>query len=475
MDVAAGLDIGGSALKAWVASLDGSALLATATRPLATARTADHRAEFDPQQWWRAATEALREATGNAGCAPGQYRGVTAGSLRQGFVLLGEDGELGAGVLNSDRRGGEYLDRLRQVVGTQQLYELTGHWPAPELTLPKLLHVAEHDSQRWAAARRVLFVHDWILWRLAGVEVSEVSHASSGQLAATAARTWAFGLLDQLGLDSERLAPLVEAGTVVGELRDAHLGLPAGLPVVAGGGDTHLAAMGCGGLEAGTAVVVAGSTTPVQAAVGTMPKDPLRHPWVSAHLRRDLWATETNAGYAGMNLDWLAGSVGLSTADLAQRGWRSEPGAQGVTALVAAPVWSEETWARRPANAVVGFELTHSLDDLARAFLEGHAYAVRANLEDLERATTTPFARVLLTGGAARSRPFTQLLADVTGRAVEVPDLSEPAARAGAQLVAGHEFDPPRAQPVEPRHDPRYDQGYQRFLALFERLRKEEG
>ncbi len=474
MEVVAGLDVGGSAVKAWVASLDGSTILSTATRPLATARMPDHRAEFDPERWWRAAAEALREATQTAGWAPEQYRGVTAGSLRQGFVLLGQDGELGPGVLNSDRRGDPYLDRLRQVVGTQQLYELTGHWPAPELTLPKLLHVAEHDPARWAATRRVLFVHDWVLWRLAGVEVSEISQASSGQLAATATRTWAFGLLDQLGLDGGRLAPLVEAGTVVGELRDTHLGLPAGLPVVAGGGDTHLTAMGCGGLEAGTAVVVAGSTTPVQAAVEAMPKDPLRHPWVSAHLRPDLWAAETNAGYAGMNLDWLAGSVGLSTPDLAERGWRSEPGARGVSALVAAPVWSEETWSRRTANALVGFELTHSLDDLARAFLEGHAYAVRANLEDLERATATPFARVVLAGGAARSRQFAQLVADVAARTVEVPDVSHPAARAGAQLVAGDALGPPPARQVEPRHDPRYDEGYRRFMAVFERLREEE-
>lgn len=474
MEIAAGLDIGGSAVKAWVAALDGSAVLAVASRPLATVRTAGHRAEFDPATWWATAVEAMREVTVRAERPAGDYRGVTVGSLRQGFVLLGDDGEVGPGVLNSDRRGGPYLDHLREVVGTQQLYDVTGHWPAPELTLPKLLHVAEHEPARWEAARRVLFVADWGLWRLSGAEVTEVSQASSGQLAATAAREWAVELLDQVGLGTGRLGALVEAGSVVGELRDDSLGLPAGLPVVAGGGDTHMAAMGCGGLEAGTAVVVAGSTTPVQAAVSAMPKDPLRHPWVSGHLRRDLWAAETNAGYAGMNFDWLASSLGLGTPELAARAWSSEPGARGVTAMIAAPVWSEDTWVRRTPNTLTAFELTSSLDDLARAFLEGHAYAIRANLEDLERATGDAFGRVVLTGGAARNPEFAQLVADVCRRPLDLPRVDQPAARAGAQLIGGDTMPAPAARRIEPHHDERYDRAYERFIATFEQLRREK-
>lgn len=80
----------------------------------------------------------------------------------------------------------------------------------------------------------------------------------------------------------------------------------------------------------------------------------------------------------------------------------------------------------------------------------------------------------MVTGGAVRSRAFAQLVADVTGRLIEVPEVSQPAARAGAQLVAGQWFDSPPARAVEPCNDPRYDDGYQRFLDVFQRVRKEE-
>jgi sugar (pentulose or hexulose) kinase len=467
MDLVAGLDVGGSAVKAWTGTLDGRPTT-TVVEPLETLRPRSFSAEFDPGAWWEVCGRALRRAVEQAE-RHGEVVGVTAGSLRQGFVLVGADGELGNGVLNSDRRGASQLDELRRAVGSERLYRVTGHWPAPELTLPKLMDVRSAEPSRWLATRTVLFVHDWLLWRLSGETVSEASLASAGQMADVRARTWAAGLLDEVGVGTEKLAPVVEAGTVVGPLAARDLGLPAGIPVVSGGGDTQLAAMGAGGLAAGTVTVVAGSTTPVQAATGSAPDDPLRHPWVSTHLRPDLWAVETNAGYAGMMLDWLAAVTGSGVSDLAAEAARSEPGARGLTAAVAAPVWSEERWALKPPSAVLGFTPSHSVGDLARAFLEGHAYAVRSNLEDLARAIGTGFARVLVTGGAAQSPEFCRLLAGVTGRTVEVPEVANPAAVAGAALVAralgaavpAREPDFTVYAPAEPAA---YDGGYERFL-----------
>ncbi|MGH8903214.1 MAG: FGGY family carbohydrate kinase, partial [Egibacteraceae bacterium] len=99
-------------------------------------------------------------------------------------------------------------------------------------------------------------------------------------MADVAARSWASDLLSEVGVGTDRLAPLVEAGTPVGALRDGGLGLPVGLPVVAGCGDTQLAAMGAGGLADGVVTVVAGSSTPVQAAVAAPVTDLEQHPWV---------------------------------------------------------------------------------------------------------------------------------------------------------------------------------------------------
>lgn len=472
MSLVAGLDFGGSSLKAWVADLETAEVRSAVTEPTETQRPRPYVAEFVAGDWWEAAGRAMRAAVEAAGAEPGEYVAVTATSLRQGFVLIDGEHELAPGVLNSDRRGADHLDTLRRAVGVEPLYALTGHWPAPELTLPKLLDVAARHPGVWRAARTMLFVHDWALWRMSGAVTTEVSYASAGQMADVANRAWATGLLEELGLGTAFLAELVEPATVVGTLTDSSLGLPLRIAVVAAGGDAQVASLGAGGLVPGTVSVVAGSTSPLQAAVAGFPVDPLRHPWVSTHLLADLWAAETNAGYAGMNFGWLAATTGRTVAELAELATASVPGARGITATVASPVWSEEAWARKAPSTLVGFTMAHDLADVARAFVEAHAYAVRANLDDLERAVGAAFVEVLVTGGAARSPWFRQLLADVSGRRLVVPDVSDSAAAGGAALVAravGAEHRPPPRPAVEvvPMADDGYEDGHNRYLAVF--------
>ena len=449
MSLVAGLDVGGSSVKAWVVG-DG-VLLAEATAATTTLRPAPDRAELDPSAWEAAARRALTEAVGQV---PGEYDGVTVSSLRQGFVLLGRDGEpLGPGVLNSDGRGASHAQVLAGRHG------LTGHWPAAELTLPKLLHLRDAEPERWAATARVLFVHDWLVQRLCGAQVTEASYACAGGMADVVARDWAHDLLDDVGLGSDRLAPVVEAGTPVGALRPGW-GLPGGVPVVAGCGDTQLAAAGVGGLADGVVTVVAGSSTPVQAASAQPLLDPRGHGWVSTHAARDRWAVEGNAGYPGTYQGWWQG---LAPGDPAE-------GPGDLLAVTGVPEWSEAAWLRRGPVSLVGLQPDTTRADVARALLEAHAYAVRGNVEDLERVVGRPACAVVVCGGAVRDGALPRLLATVLGRELHWAHGASAAALAGAALVSGRR--PGLPQRTVPAGDPApYDAPYARWRAAVEGLR----
>lgn len=417
MQLVAGLDVGGSSVKAWVADAEG-VVHAEAVHALPTLRPTPHRVELDPAVWEAICRQALVEV---AAAAPaGDWLGVTVSTLRQGFVLLDAAGEpLGRGVLNSDRRGAPHAEVL---AGT---HALTGHWPAPELTLPKLLAVQAEEPERWAATRRVLFLHDWLIALMTGVHATEVSYACAGGMADVAARRWAVDLLAECGIGTDRLAPVVEAGFVVGELGDGW-GLPATLPVVAGCGDTQLAAMGVGGLADGVLTVVAGSSTPVQAATAAPVVDPLGRPWVSTHAQRGLWAAEGNAGYPGAFSGWWGGMA---------------PGAEvardhGLLAVTAAPYWSQETWQVKPPASLLGLRPDTTEADVRGALLEAHAFAVRGNVEDLERALGRRAEAVVVCGGAAADGQLPRLIAEVLGREIHWAAGGSAAAGAGAVLVA---------------------------------------
>jgi sugar (pentulose or hexulose) kinase len=449
-----GIDVGGSSVKTWTAGPRGCAELSA---PLPVIRAAPGRAEFDPDAWWQIIARQVRAAAGQAG---GRIAGLVVSSMRQAFVLIGGAHELGRGVLNSDRRGAPYLPRLRRIGG---LYETTGHWPAPELTLGKLVAIADREPGRWAAAQRLLFVHDWLIWRLTGEQVTEVSYACAGQLADVRGRRWADGILAQAGLGTSRLAPLAEPGTLAGKLTDGSLGLPAGLPVQAGCGDTQLAAMGAGGLAADAITVVAGSSTPVQAATTRPAADPQRRAWVSTHARPGIWAAETNAGYPGTMSSWLRGLIGTARR-------HGRPGASGVTATVATPEWSEHAWAVKAPMSLTGLSPATTAADLAQALDEAHAFAVRANIADLETATGRAAAQVIVTGGGAGH--LAPLLADVLGRPVQVCQGSAGAMRAGWELVTGTALPAPPGQTASPQADPAaYEAAYRRYLRTHAALR----
>jgi xylulokinase len=87
--------------------------------------------------------------------------------------------------------------------------------------------------------------------------------------------------------------------------------------------------------------------------------------------------------------------------------------------------------------ALVGVRPEHDRGHLLRALLEGLAYWLRENLQVIESCLGQPAdGEVLAIGGATRSRFWTQLKADVTGRPFRVPRLDESVAL-GAALLAG--------------------------------------
>ncbi len=465
MGLVAGLDVGGSSVKAWVADVDRPGrLVAEASRLLLSVRPAPHRVEMEPAQWESGCRAALQEAVEAADRPPADYLGLTVSTLRQGFVLLDRaGGVLGNGILNSDRRGAAYA---RVLAGT---HRLTGHWPAPELTLPKLLAVQADEPERWAATARVLFLHDWLVERMTGVQVTEASYACAGGMADVASRTWAWDLLAHNDIRPGLLAPVVEAGTVVGDLV-AGWPLPPALPVVAGCGDTQLAAMGVGGLGDGVLTVVAGSSTPVQAATAAPVTDPLGRPWVSTHAAADLWAAEGNAGYPGTFSGWWAGVAAGSAA--APDTTRSP----GLVAVTAAPYWSEQTWAVKPPVSLLGLRPDTTAEQVAAALLDAHAYSVRGNVEELERALGRPAAAIVVCGGAAADGRLPYLLTEVLGREVHFSGGSNAAAAAGTVLVAravgAHAHVPGLPSVVLPAGDRSpHDEPYARWCAAHAALR----
>jgi gluconokinase len=219
--------------------------------------------------------------------------------------------------------------------------------------------------------------------------------------------------------------------------------------------------------------------------------DPLRYPWVSPHLRPGLWAVETNAGHTGMLYKWFRDVFGQAQVTQARAEGRGEyevlndlaaaapPGADGLLVVATSPRWSQDTWQHKAPYAFHNFQVSHTLGHVARAIMEGVCFGVRGNLDQLERVAGSPLQQVIYTGGSAQVPFWVQMMADVIGRPLVVPQVPEPAGAAGAQLAlwgrGGQDTlpSPPVRQFVpDATRVATYEPIYQAYLEIFEKMQR---
>jgi xylulokinase len=466
------LDIGGSGVKA--SCFDAAEDVATmAVQVHYPSIAVPEEGTFDPDAWAETAIAALAQLVARCPAQPLHYLGITVSAIRIPFVLLDADQRVvGPSLLNWDRRALPIVDDLVSSIGHRSLHSTTGHWAAPEFGLPKLAWIQRTYPGAWQQVRTILQLHDWFIFSLCGAIASEASSAAMSQMMDTRAGTWAYELLAaECGVRAEMMPQFGAAGTRAGGLLRSvaeRAGLPAGLPVHLGGGDTHMSALAAGGRALGCPVVIAGTTGPAQLAVESAVDLEAWFPLlVSALPGATGWALESNAGPTGEIVDRLNGLNQLSGASLqaalAERGFATDNATDPsgpLTVLAGNPFFGPRGWSVWPAPTVFGLTPGHTGADLLDAARSSTCLAFSQVLNQLSSALEFRADTVVATGGMSRSATWSQTLADVTGRTVLVRELDQLSGLAGAALVAGvcvesalRDLEPARYIPDATRYD----------------------
>ena len=395
---------------------------------------------------WRALGEAVQEALKRAGISAQEVAGIAAASMRFATVVIDKKGNILLAAPNRDARAAEQGMRLAVERG-EQLFRLTGHAPSPIFSAARLLWLQENQPEAFRSMRAVLSLSDWVAFMLSGEIASGLAQAGETLLLDLKNRQWDSQEARSLGLGKNILPPLKQTGTRLGKLTReaaANLGLPPGIPVAVGGPDTQCGLLGAGVTAPGQIGVIAGTTTPVQMVLDGLVLDPSMGTWSELHVIPGLYLLESNAGQTGTTLEWFArllhaeapNPVALLTAEAAT----SVPGAHGTLSTVGAEVFNAAAM-EPPVDTLTFSSVIARADaegraDMARAILEGMAYAVRANVEQLHKVAGGSLPGLWVGGGLSRSALWTQMLSDVMGCRVAVSASSE-ATALGAAICAG--------------------------------------
>jgi xylulokinase len=428
-----GIDLGTSSVKVVVAD-PGGAVRAVASAPYEVASAHPGWAETRPGDWWQAVISAVRQAT--SGVPVAAIAGLGLSGQMHGLVLTAASGDaVRAAILHLDTRAHAYLDRYRAL--PDAALDRLANPLSPNMAGPMLLWAAEHAAAEYAVARWALQPKDWVRLQLTGEVAAEPSDASATLLFDVPGNCWDGDTVEALHLRPEMLPPVLEsAGALAGRLSSAAaqaLGLPVGVPVAAGGGDTAVAALGAGLMQAGD----------VQLTIGTSGQviTPLTYPSASIQTGTHLYRTATPHGWYGMGavlngglaLNWVRQVLGVDWPTL--------------YAVASAPATDDDpyflphlTGERTPyldphmRGAWTQLGLATDRTRLLRSALEGVACALGQALDALPGGAGTQPIR--LAGGGTTSPAWRQLLADVLTRPLRPVDLPDVSGRGAALLGA---------------------------------------
>ncbi len=476
-----GIDIGTQSLKVVITD-DALSVLGEAATAYRPSFPKPGWAEQQPSLWENALAPTIARALDVANAKPIDIAAIGVGGQLDGCLGVDRKGRpVHPCLIWMDRRAEDQIVDLP----ADEVLKRTGVILDPSHMAAKIGWLKDNLEN---AGNDLLF-HvpvSYIVYRLTGVAVMDHGHASTTMLYSLADRAFDPVLLDKFGFMEHEIPAIAGAADVAGTLtrEGARLtGLPEGIPVAVGTGDDFSTPLGAGVVRPGSLSCVLG-TAEVVGALHPVPV--IDHGGlVETHAYAgDTFFIENPGWLSGGALEWFRETFRLvDFAELDALAGTVPPGSEGLTFLPALTGAMAPEWIASARGCFYGLTPAHGNGHMARAVLEGTAFAMRDVVERLNEMTVE-VRSILLLGGGAKSRIWAKTRADMTGLPVEVPNITDTAPIGSAMLAAVAAGIQPdllsaakhvggTSEMIMPNSDvkPAYDEAYGNYRRLFNSLR----
>lgn len=492
-----GIDVGTSACKVVLFRYDGT-VAASESAQYPVFYPQKGWAEQNPADWWNGVCRAVQRALQGGAVSPEEIASIGIAGQSWAAVALDADGK----VLHNtpiwmDTRAQEICTRLEQEAGADKIFSVAGNPLKPSYTTAKIRWYQKHLPEVYAQIDTVLQCNSFMVYQLTGQKTMDKSqgyglhcfHMQTGQ--------WDDPMCERLGIPRSFLPDLYECSAVAGCVTAqaaAQTGLSEGTPVVAGGLDAACGTLGAGVVHAGETQEQGGQAGGMSICLDTCQADP--NLILSCHVVPGKWLLQGGTTGGGGAMRWLEQEFGdyerlmagqRGESPLAQLDRIAEAVNAGSDGMVFLPYMSGERspiWNPDAKGVFYGVDFAKTKGHFVRALMEGVAYSLRHNLETAEHCGA-PAGELTAVGGAANSRLWTQIKADVTGKTIRVP-AADTATAWGAAILAGvgagiyESCEQAAAQTVRivrvhypnPENRGVYQNGYQLYLELYEGLQE---
>ncbi len=480
-----GVDVGTSACKA-AAFDENGAVIAASLREYSVSYPKAGYAEQSPDEWQNAVFAAIREICEKLGDSSGKIAAVGVDGQSWSAIAVDKSGSVLAPTpIWTDTRAIRECEEIKQAIPEDELFSLCGNPTSPSYTLPKILWYKNNAPSVYKNADKILQSNSFIVYRLCGRLTQDLSQGYGLCCFDMEKGEWNESAAERLGIRPSLLPELFPSHKIVGQVsrQAAELtGLKEGTPVAAGGLDAACGALGAGVVKAGQTQEQGGQAGGMSICMDKCLAD--KRLILGRHVVPNKWLLQGGTTGGGGALKWLRETIcpELSFESMSELAAEVPAGSEGVVFLPylageRSPIWNPDA-----CGVFYGLRYSKSRAHMIRSVMESVAYTLRHNLEAAaEAGASTETLRAM--GGSANSRVWTQIKADVTGRAIEVP-MSDTATTRGAAILAGvgagvyggFEEAAEKTVKVKRVHTPSdenaeaYERGYKTFREIYERL-----
>ena len=436
-----GLDVSTTGSKALLIDKKGE-VLGTASSPHTLSTPKPLWSEQDPDMWWQAVISSIRSLIAQTGIDSNEIDAIGLTGQMHGLVLLDVEGKvLRPAILWNDQRCQAQCDEIHERVGKEKFIQISGNVALTGFTAPKILWVAENESEVYSQVSHVLLPKDFIRYKLTGELAMDKADGSGTVLFDLKARDWSEELLETLNIPREWMPPTFEGPDITGRVTGvaaALTGLAPWTPVTAGGGDQAAGAVGVGAVEPGIVGLVVGTSGVIFATTPAPLIEPEGRLHAFCHAAPGLWHFMGVMLSAAGSLQWYRDTLApeMSFDELLQEAESVPAGSEGLLFL---PYLSGE---RTPhpdplaRGAFIGLTLRHSRGHMTRAVLEGVAFGLKDSFNLIRNAGLEQISQVRASGGGTKGALWRQILADVLESELVSVNTTEGGAF-GASLLAG--------------------------------------
>ena len=430
-----GVDVGTTGTKAMLFSEHGN-VISHAYKGYSLSTPSIGFSEQNAQDWYDAVKETIREV-----CSGTDPKSVAAISLStQGGTLVPTDknfNPLRPAIVWSDARCEKQKEEFIAEVGDDKfMYNTCGWHLGNKLPALTIRWIKENEPEIFEKTEYFLTVPDFISAKLTGIPAVDLSNAGINQLCDIKTQTYNGEILKFCSTDATKLPELVPSGRKIGNLTAEaaeELGLSSDTVLVSGAHDQYAVALGAGATKSGDMLIGSGTCWVVTAISDESDFSSGLSQSVAA--TPGMWGSLQSLSSGGVCLEWLRKNIikeDISYKTIDEITAERKAAEDGLYFYPFSGKSSDET--RFKKASFIGMDMSHDCFNLARAVMEGVVFQILWIMEGFRAKPSED--GIILSGGGSKSPVWSQLLADISGLPVKIPEVADLAC-VGAAIMAG--------------------------------------